>query len=372
MTDRLAQLIATEADRLDVPPAPAADVLGRGRRLRRRRRASQAVAGLAVLAVIGGGALVVDSLSGGNGSPHPEVAGTPADLGAVFSIGATVYLDGGAISARIDDDMVTSLSYTSAGVVVGHERRVDDVTRFSLVTPSGSVRPIGAEGEWPVPATDPGRPYLAFVQEVDGIDTLLVHDVTTDEQVASVPVPDVETFGSLSLSGDLAYLSDGDGVLVVDWRTGESHRSTTLTDPRVAGGRAGTFDATGPTVLDADSGATLLSATVDSADVDGGSFDLSPDGRYAVLTLDPQVPKELRVYDVNAGTSVTVRGLGSYVGWAADDTLFTVSTTGVITQCSPTTGACTTSRPELDVLPDAPGRLRPKRMLLLGGLPYET
>lgn len=50
MTDRLATLLHDEADRLDVPAPPAADILRGGRRIRRRRRLA---AGGAALAQIG-------------------------------------------------------------------------------------------------------------------------------------------------------------------------------------------------------------------------------------------------------------------------------------------------------------------------------
>ncbi|MBU1801854.1 MAG: hypothetical protein KKA97_06380, partial [Actinobacteria bacterium] len=61
MTERLTALMTAEADLLDVPPAPTATVLTRGRTLRRRRRGAQLGTGLAALALVAGVGLAVTS-----------------------------------------------------------------------------------------------------------------------------------------------------------------------------------------------------------------------------------------------------------------------------------------------------------------------
>src|SRR5687768_10765547 len=112
MTERLAQLMHAEADHLDVPPPDAGAALARGRGLRRRRRATAGVGTFAALAVIAGGALGVNAVTGGDDGDGKVEPAAPFDSGAVFSIGTTVYLDDAAAQATIDDTSIKSLHYT--------------------------------------------------------------------------------------------------------------------------------------------------------------------------------------------------------------------------------------------------------------------
>ena len=64
--------------------------------------------------------------------------------GATFTVGVTAYLDGGAVTATIDDKAVKSSYYTSVGLLVRHgNNNYSDgggPQRFSLVTPNGTVK----------------------------------------------------------------------------------------------------------------------------------------------------------------------------------------------------------------------------------------
>ena len=144
MTERLSALLHEELDLLDVPPPAAAAVLARGRSLRRRRRAVVALAGVSTAAVVGLGFAVV----GGDGGDRAVDPAAPASgAGPVFSVGAEVYLDGGAIRATVEDTVVKSLYYSSAGVVVRHGENPNSdgggPQRFSLVAPDGTVSRLG-------------------------------------------------------------------------------------------------------------------------------------------------------------------------------------------------------------------------------------
>ncbi len=70
-----------------------------------------------------------------------------------------------------------------------------------------------------------------------------------------------------------------------------------------------------------------------------GYLQLSPDGRYAAVDSDG---KSVDVYDVDAGTHVTLNGQSFDYGWSPDGDLFKVKGRQLIT-CSTSTGECTPS-----------------------------
>ena len=160
MTDRLTHLMSEEADRIDVPRAPADVVLSRGHQLRRRRRAGLVVAGLAALAVVGtGAATLTPSLDERDtvlepAAVAPEQAGADAS-GAVFSIGTTLYLDDGATTTSIDDASVKSIYYTSAGILEVYDLR-DDCRAPTLLSRTPEAI-LGHESGW----TRDGKTFYA-------------------------------------------------------------------------------------------------------------------------------------------------------------------------------------------------------------------
>ncbi|WP_309650391.1 hypothetical protein [Nocardioides sp.] len=379
MTERLADLMRAEAEGLDVPRPASGPVLTRGRRLRRRRRTTSALAGLAVLAAIGGTAL---ALGGSDRDRAVDPAGSPApasdDLGAVFSVGATVYLDGGRRSVTIADTSVKSFYYTSAGLLV---RQGDNpwsdgggAQRFSLVRADGTTSPVSVETEETVHATDPAQPYLAYARTRSGTVEVVVHDVSTDEEVAVVPVPGASaSFLPVALSGDLVFLGADGQDFVVDWTTGEITRPGIVRGyPEVAGGHAAVQGDGEVSVVDASTGETLLA--VEAAGY--AYLSLSPDGRFAKLDADEQV-SGFDVYDVVAGTHVQLPGATYDYGWTADGDLFRLqeSASGVrLSTCEADTGSCAATEPDLATPPndaaasseDYSGELK------LGGLIYES
>ena len=188
MTERLSTLLREEASTLDVPPPPAASVVTRGRSLRRRRRVGAAAAALALVTVVGTGLAMGLDGSGDDGATGVDPAGPSTGHGAVFSLGTTVFYDGGTQSATIDDQAIKSTYYTSAGLLVRHgDNNASDgggPQRFSLVTEDGTVTPVSVVTEEVVPGIDPAQPYLAYAEVVDGEVQVVVHDVATDEEVA--------------------------------------------------------------------------------------------------------------------------------------------------------------------------------------------
>jgi hypothetical protein len=362
MTERLSTLLHTEAERLEVPAPPAAEVISRGHGLRRRRRLATGVACVAAVAVVTvGTGYAVSRIGEDGGGRAVQPAGPSTGHGAVFTIGTTVYWDGGTEHTRIDDKAIKSTYYTSAGLLVRHgNNNASDgggPQRFSLVTEDGTVHPVSVVTEEVVPGVDPTQPYLAYAEVVDGQVQVVVHDVATDEEVARWPVADAESWGGwtappVALNGDTVYVGTDDVMRTVDWRTGEVGTTDNMPPgyPDVKGGRAVARSGGQATVIDAASGKVLLS-------VDAGRFGylfLSPDGRFA--TMDSADGKSVDVYDVDAGTHITLDGHSYGYGWSPDGDLFRVQGDHVIT-CSTSTAECTTGT---TTIPEEGGGVAPK------------
>lgn len=346
MTERLATLLRAEADLVPVPSPPTHDVLARGRGLRRRRRLATTAAVVAAVTVVTVGTGYVVSGLGDDGRRAVQPAGPSTGHGAVFTLGTTVFWDGGTKHAQIDDKAIKSTYYTSAGLLVRHgDNNYSDgggPQRFSVVTEDGVVTPVSVVTEEVVPGVDPTQPYLAYAVVTDGTVEVVVHDISTDEEVARVPVPDAKKWGGwsappVSLSGDIVYVGTDDVMRTVDWRTGEVG-TTDAVQPGfsdVAGGRAVGYTEDELTVVDVESGEVLL--TVPRTEF--GWLGLSPDGRYATVETDGG--RATDVYDIDAGTKVTVDGQSYDYGWSPDGDLFKVVKRHVVT-CDTATGECTT------------------------------
>ncbi|HEU4811642.1 MAG TPA: hypothetical protein VFT00_05855 [Nocardioides sp.] len=357
MTDRLATLLREEADRLLVPAPAAEAVLARGRGIRRRRHLGTGAAALAVVAALGVGFALT---TGGGQGRAVDPAGPATGHGAVFTLGTTVYYDGGAHHVSIDDKAIKSTYYTSVGLLVRHgNNNASDgggPQRFSLVTPDGDVQHVSVVTEETVPGVDPRQPYLAYTEVTDGTVEVVVHDVATDAEVARVEMPGHFRWGGWSgppvaLSGDIVYVGTNDVTRTVNWRTGEI--GTTDNVPRgypdVDGGRTVAQDDQEHEVIDVATGKVLLTIPPQKY----GFVKLSPDGRFA--TIDAGDGTSFDVYGVDDGTKVTLDGGSFDYGWSPDGDLFTVRGHHVVT-CSPATAECTTGS---ETIPSEGGGVAP-------------
>jgi len=372
MTERLTQLLHDEVDGLDVPTPDARAVLAAGRGARRRRRITSTVGALALVAAVGGSVVAVDALTGGGATDAVDPA-APSDANPVFSLGTTVYLEGGREEAQIDDAAIKSLFYTSAGVLVRHGENQDSdgggPQRFSLVRDDGTVSPIGLVTEETVPGTDPEQPFLAYASPAGGSGfELTVHDLRTDDEVASIMLPrGARSSGGgwnappVALDGDQVWVGSAPQPYLVNWRTG----SVTPTDaidpgiPEVTSGLAVSAEEDEATVVDLASGEELLSAPqVNDADTDSWA-DLSPDGRYLMVAVEDMRTRDgaesFEVYSVETGEAVTVDHPPYDVGWTGGGDLFFLTETD-LTTCEATTGECTTRPHGIEVPAPTPQR----------------
>lgn len=362
MTERLSALLHEEAAILDVPPVPDGVVAAGHRELRQHRvRTTLTVTLVVLLVTVGTSAAVTRWLDHDQDARDIGPADPSTGHGAVFTLGTTVFWDDGTRQASIDDKAIKSTYYTSAGLLVRHgNNNASDgggPQRFSLVTPDGTVQPVSVVTEEVVPGVDPTQPYLAYAEVVDGEVQVVVHDLTTDEEVARVPVPDARRWGGwtappVALSGDTVYVGTDDVMRTVDWRTGEVGTTDHLPPgyPDVHGGRAVAVRDGSAAVVDAATGDVLLE--VDAGR--GGYLTLSPDGRHA--SMNSGDGSSVDIYDVDTGTHVTLPGQSYDYGWSPDGDLFRVKGGHVIT-CSTTSGECTTGS---TTIPEEGGGVAPE------------
>lgn len=381
MTERLSTLLHEEAALLEIPAPPSDAVLQQGRGLRRRRRALRGAAAFVAVAVVGTGSLLALDREGGS----TDAAGADRLSPGAFAVGRTVHLGGAdAPTATLDED-VHSLHYTSAGVLVrtNLDGGVSDGSgpeHFTLVRADGTTRTVDLTLEDVVPGTDPDQPYLAWAEPRDGGFRVVVLDVTSDEPVAEIDLPaTVEKLGwsapPVALDGDTVYVGALDGMLAVDWRTGEIRPERDIGGgiPTVAGGHVATTVEQRPVVMDLASGEVRVAA--DPAGY--GWFQLSPDGRFALLFLeegpDPEKPWELppyvEVWEVATGSTARVDIPAGQAGWGPDGQLFQLDGDRLVT-CDPRSGAC-----EAEASGVGPGELtggEGAAEVRLGGLAYES
>src|SRR3954447_23583108 len=244
MTDRLKSLLHDEVETLDIPPAPATEILGVGRRLRRRRTGTIWASCALVAAVVAGGAVVVQARDDGQ-APLPTA---PPAAQVAWAQDDTVYVGTAGHVVRMPEGAQT-LYYTSAGILVRTNKDGSSdggaPFHFRLVTADGTVSPVDVTLGEVIPSTDPTEPYLAYATSTGGRIQAVVHEVTTDTDVATVNVPGRFTWGGweappVALSGDLVYVGTDDQTAVVNWRTGDATTSVAVPGsqvPEVSGGR---------------------------------------------------------------------------------------------------------------------------------------
>jgi hypothetical protein len=333
----------------------------------------QGAAAVAAVVAIGIGSAFVAGVDdrpepAGRIAVDPSPTGEAADLGALFASGDTLYLDRGATRVRLSE-VVQATYYSSAGVLLRtNETGASDggaPFHFALVRPDQTVTTLALTLGEVVPSTDARLPYLAYARTDDGGGIqVVVHDLSTDQELASVDVPGLEWSGGweappVSLDGDFVYVAGDEVTTVVNWRTGEVG-TTDRVQPGwpLAGGRA--MVKTGGTleVVDIATGVALVRLT----DFDAPWGSISPDGRWAML-YDQMTEDQFDVYDLERGTHVTIDGPPWDYGWTAGGDLYGV-VGSALRECESGTGRCTEhALPDGTTLGD---------QVVLGGKTYES
>lgn len=349
MTERLITLLQAEAETLDVPPAPTAEILGTGRRLHRRRtRTIWGTAALTVVLVGGGAVMALNTGRSTGGAAVTDTTPTPSSTPpSAYAVGDTVYVGDSATPVPLPE-VAQALYYTSAGLLV---RTNKDGTsdggspyHFDLVSNDGTLTPLGLTLGDVVPSTDPTQPYLAWATMSGGAIQVVVRDVTTDQDIATVDVPGTFSWGGWSappvaLAGDLVYVVNDHETEVVNWRTGEATTTAVVPDslfPDVHGDHVLVRHRDTSQVLDLTTGEVLL-------DVPSSFFvNLSPDGRFATVSggLQPRTSGKFDVYDVATGRAVGLPAADGGYGWTSDgDSVYRVEGS-TLTICNAVSGSC--------------------------------
>ncbi|GLW31783.1 hypothetical protein [Actinoplanes regularis] len=334
VTERLVATLQRRAGNVsDGPRFRAADIVRSGHRARRRR---QAVAGSAIMAVIGAVALTAVQLAG----PAPN---TPDDLAPpMVADGADLLrdnvihrADGSRVALGLQAGLTASdpVRVSSGWVVRADKEGAASTTWF--VPDHGAPSPVGkGMGESGV---SPDGSVLVVGQD---------NDYVAAYELPSLRLLGRHAFGEgmgalvLGVTHDVAVLRGAQGdetparSAVWDFRTGEFR--TTTAEVRLVGvsdngnllRQVGDCVDVIPVTDRSPAGRTGLCGRPRSAPVDGG---LSPDGRWVLLSLEPADGESagttvlLRTADLRAGLwqPVPIGGPADVIGvsWVSGDTL---------------------------------------------------
>ena len=367
MTERLNQLLHAEADQLDIPPVAADAALTRGRGIRRRRTFAMAGATVAVLAVIGGTALVA------TGGDEDDRATEPADSPAA-NVPAFAFQSKFTSATRLRPCRTPCTRCTTPpqGVLVRSNPNdgASDGSgpeSLTLVRYDGSTVDLGTIPEGVGPATDPEEPVYALAEARDGGFVAVIRDATTGETVSEVPLPDLPPsywdVPPLALDGDTLYVGYESEAVAVDLATGARRG--------VEGIRAGsrTCRVAGPSPSRAPPSPC---STPQPASWCAASKWATTPGEHSRRTVAiwPSRRSTTRpsrrtfsVYDVGTGELVDLGQLAGAqgLGWTAAGDAFAIDR-GVLTTCDLGSGDCT--KRDVDVPSDA--------FVKLGGRVYES
>lgn len=323
MTDLLRTLMTERAETAAFAPVDLAVVTRAGER-RRHRRTLSVVAGIAVLAVVGGGATVL-ALDRGRpaevATTVPDPAGTvPAPGGVSWARGSVLHTP----SARLD---------------VGHHVRayVHTVDGFVFADDGGGVyavdgtevRQVGSLGDAePRLVSDPRGHLAAWVDPTGARPAFVVLDQASGE----VTRDDSHTAPTMSSStGDPAlvyafdgvtlYRRDDRGAVAIDTTTG----TTRVVDARATQDYGITGAGHGLVAFGTDHGTEIGTTRDDARPFEQLSNDakFSPDGRYVTADSDT-----LDVFATADGSPVDLgldRGFATGVDWLADGTLLVIA-----------------------------------------------
>ncbi|HEU5038572.1 MAG TPA: SigE family RNA polymerase sigma factor [Nocardioides sp.] len=366
---RLRDVLADEAGSVQVPPADADLVLGRGRRIRRDRRVRVAAATTAIVAVV---AVVLVAVTSGGRDRADEIPPVDADhdRGWAVASGSEVQLGSGSV-VDLGEGPAGYVFYTSAGVLVNiglADAPWGATPRWVLVRPDGTTTDFRLDVGDQLVGTDPDQPYLVYVEATDSPTEwdVVVRDLRSNRVADTVSVDGPATWTGnatpdASLVGDHVYLNLDSTAVDVDLTTRQVTPSDTLPAGQplviegehaiVVSGEMGDH----AEVVDVDTGESLMEYS------QGDRYlRLSPDGRY-VAALPRRVCDDSGscafdlptgyVHDLDTGRSVEVDVEGSTVAWTRNGGLLRV-TEKEVSVCDPGTGACNST--PLEVAPDDP------------------
>lgn len=231
MTETLKTVLDREASSVVFAPPDLDAITRAGRRRVRHRRGTAALAGVAAVALVGGGAVVL----GDGGDRESVVAGGAGSAGPVsWAVGSTIHVGDDTIEVG---HPIRAYVRTAVGFVV-----LDDVDNVWSVTDDGvteigrmtSPRPDNLDQQ--LLASDPGGSLAGWVGEDPSGDVIVeTYDQETSES-RSFPVPgarppDDSVF--FAIDDHTGYWRTPTGVVAVDLDNGRERQVVRITDDRV-------------------------------------------------------------------------------------------------------------------------------------------
>jgi hypothetical protein len=340
MTDQLKTLMDRAADH-DFAAVDLDAITGAGDRTVRRRRIAAGVAGVAALAVVGAGAVLI----GDEGDRKTDFVDDPFRTDVpMWTEGSTLHTPDQSYELGTD---VFSFVRTSVGIVYMGWESGDTFDVFSF-TGEGEPTQIG-ETEDPHLVADPTRPYVGWVDMTDGANEAVILDLSSQELVWDEPADPAHSFPIFAIDGDQAYFAavDEGPVVVRDLVSGavtDLPGNSVYRDFVAASDGLVAHDVEGGLEVGLPGGDGVRIALEGA---DGAVF--SPDGRWISVFSE-----QVAVYDTATGEPVAVdpgaypNGLG--YEWLDGDTLMAIagSESGdeiALLTCEIPVGTCTEVAP---------------------------
>jgi len=324
MTEQLRTLMDRAADR-DFAVVDLDAITGPGDRTVRRRRVVAGVAGVAVLAVVATGAVL---LGGGDGDRKTDFVDTPFRTDVpMWTEGSTLHTPDATYDLGSD---VISFTRTSAGLVFMGLEGEDELGVYVFSGAGDPVR-IGTADD-PHLRADPDDPYVGWLDK-DGNDyEAVIFDQSTGQQVWSEPARAEYSFPIVAIDDGRALLAEVDEgpTRLLDIETG---RVTGLSDPAryvyffdIEGELVATL-LEGPGGEDLGVEITRLGSDEPGVEIraeDSGPAVLSPGGRWISVAAE-----DVEVVDAVTGVAVDIGRVDNAEGfgfeWISADTLMVIA-----------------------------------------------
>jgi hypothetical protein len=339
MTEQLRTLMDRAADQ-DFATVDLDAITGAGDRTVRRRQVATGVAGVAVLAAIVSGAVLL----GDDGDTKTDFVDTPFRTDVpMWTEGSTLQTPDATYDLGVD---VFSFVRTSEGIVF---TGIESDERLGIYSFTGEGEPARVgETDDPHLRSDPDGPFAGWLDQSGERPEAVVIDQESGDRVWSAPARLEYSFPIVAIDGTTAYLADADEhpTHVVDLATGEE--SDLAEAERYFADVEGDLTAY---LLESPGGADLGlevrgadGSRVEIRNNDGGYGVFSPGGRWISAAAE-----DVSIYDTATGEPVDIGAIDSLEGfgytWADADTLMVLADADeadalVLMACEIPGGAC--------------------------------
>lgn len=218
MSTDLAQALRDRVDAVDVPDGDLDRVRADGTRLRRRRTTTAVVASAAVVAAVAAVALQVGG-SDPRSDDRIDPAGPSGGMRFYGDVRDEFSLGGHDLTLPVSIDSGDEGEPTTYGLVFysrGVPLIIDPAGEVTTVVP-GATEYVDVD-PWTTARADARKPWVAVNAQVDGERMVVVQDLSSGEEVGSLPVTDDSQI--LALDQGVVFLGSDDGTTTWDVASG--------------------------------------------------------------------------------------------------------------------------------------------------------